>query len=91
MRIRLPRQPMPRYTYRCDKCENILETAHSIKEKLEICEECDGELIRIPSEISMKFKAPTATNVGDIVKTHIEESRKELKQEQRRISVEEYK
>ena len=78
---------MPRYTYRCGKCENILEIVHSIKEKLEICEECNGSLTRIPSSTYIKFKH----KVGDVVNNHIEESKKELKQEQQRIGSEEYK
>ena len=85
---------MPRYTYRCDKCENILEIVHSIKEKLETCEECKGSLIRVPSEAFINFKQTAkegAHKIGDVVKNHIEESRKELKQEKQKIEVKEYK
>ena len=92
IRIRLLRRPMPRYAYRCDKCENILEITHSIMEKLEICEECNGSLVRVPSETFIKFRhRDTKRKVGEIVKNHIEESREELKQQQRRINVEEHK
>jgi len=82
---------MPRYAYHCDKCDNILEIVHSIKEKLEICEECTGALTRIPSETFIKFASTTRHKVGDVVNSHIEESRKELKERQQKIGAEEYK
>ena len=85
---------MPRYTYRCDGCENILEIAHSIREKLEICEECNGDLIRVPSTSyinSGQKKAKSPNKIGDLVKNHIEETRREISDEKKRISREEYK
>ena len=85
---------MPKYTYRCGGCEEIFEVVHSIKKKLEICEECEGFLIRIPSRAfvhSGQKKAPTNHKVGDLVKDHIEESKRELRKEQERIGTEEYK
>ena len=39
---------MPRYVYECESCEKVFEVAHSIKERLEICN-CDGPLRRLPS------------------------------------------
>ena len=85
---------MPKYVYRCDKCEKIFEVVHSMKDKLEICEECDGFLIRIPSHAfinSGQKKVATNRKVGDLVKDHIEESKKELRKEQEKIGSEEYK
>ena len=86
---------MPKYIYRCDECERNFEVVHPIKEKLEICEECDGVLIRVPSPafiFNSRQKKPHANHkVGDLVKDHIEESKKELRKEQERIGSEEYK
>jgi|TARA_Y100000294_G_C8426996_1_gene285161 putative FmdB family regulatory protein len=85
---------MPRYSYHCDKCRKAFEVIHSIKEKLEICEECEGPLVRIPSQTFIRSKPtgePLKRQVGDLVKDHIEESRKELQKEQKRIGSEEYK
>ena len=85
---------MPKYSYRCDRCKEIFEAIHSIKDKLEICEECDGFLIRIPSQAfinSRQKKVATNHKVGDLVKDHIEESKRELRKEQERIGTEEYK
>jgi putative FmdB family regulatory protein len=85
---------MPKYIYRCDRCEEIFELVHSMKDKLEICEECEGSLIRIPSLAfinSGQKKAAINHKVGDLVKDHIEESKRELRKEQERIGTEEYK
>jgi len=85
---------MPKYAYRCDRCKEVFEVVHSIKEKLEVCEECKGLLIRIPSRTfinSGQKKESSPGKVGDLVKDHIEESRRELRKEQERIGSEEYK
>ena len=85
---------MPKYAYRCDRCKEVFGVVHSIKEKLEICEECKGLLVRIPSHTFINSgpkKESTPHKVGDLVKDHIEESRKELRKEQERISSEEHK
>jgi len=85
---------MPKYIYRCDGCEEIFEVVHSMKNKLETCEECDGLLIRIPSQAfinSGQKKAAINHKVGDLVRDHIEESKRELQKEQERIGSEEYK
>ncbi len=85
---------MPKYAYRCGGCEKVFEVVHSMKDKLEFCEDCDGFLIRIPSLafINSGQKKVTATHkIGDLVKNHIEESKKELRQEQERVGSEEYK
>ena len=85
---------MPRYTYLCDECDNLFEVAHSIKDKLEICQECSGSLNRVPSQTFIGFAQPAKSRehkVGDLVKDHIEESKRELRKEQERISSEEYK
>ena len=85
---------MPKYTYHCDKCNKDFEVIHSIKNKLETCEECEGSLVRIPSYVfidSGHEKLANDRKVGDIVKDHIKESKRELKKEQERISSQEYK
>ena len=86
---------MPRYTYRCEKCEEVFEVVHSISEKLEVCE-CDnaGSLVRIPSFAfisSVQKKEAVPPKTGELVKKHIEESRAELQKEKKRLTSEEYK
>ena len=82
-------------TFCCEKCENLFEIVHSIKNKLEACEECGGFLNRIPSATFIKLDKDAVTSehnkVGDLVKSHIEETRKEIREEKKRIGSEEYK
>ena len=85
---------MPRYTYLCDECEGVFNIAHSIKEKLEVCEECEGQLTRVPSQTFINTQQRSAARnhkVGDVVKNYIEETKKELTKEKNRLKVEEYK
>ena len=86
---------MPRYVYRCGECEEVFEKTHSMKIKLEDCEFCESEnsLIRVPSSTFITTSVVTKDNkkVGDVVKDHIEESKKDLKHEQRRLEGVEYK
>jgi putative FmdB family regulatory protein len=86
---------MPRYTYRCDECEEVFEVNHSMSIKLKDCELCESvdTLTRVPSSTFITTTIATKDNkkVGDVVKDHIEESKKDLKVEQRRLKDVEYK
>jgi putative FmdB family regulatory protein len=87
---------MPRYTYRCDECEEVFEVNHSMSNRLEDCELCEntGSLTRVPSSTFITTNLRTTKDnkkVGDVVKEHIEESKKELKSEQQRLKDVEYK
>ena len=66
-----------------------------MKIKLEDCELCEsiGSLARIPSTTFITTNVTTKDNkkVGDVVKDHIEDSKRELKSEQRRLKGVEYK
>ena len=81
---------MPRYVYQCKKCEKIFEVVHSIKEKLTDCEWCTTKdsLKRIPS-IPHVFHKDKQT--GQLVKKHIEETKKELKREKEKLRKVEHK
>jgi putative FmdB family regulatory protein len=80
---------MPRYVYRCEKCENVFQIAHSIKEKLTDCEECKTKetLKRIPSMplILTNKEGKQKEKVGTLVKKHIEDTKEELKQEKKNL------
>ena len=80
---------MPRYVYRCEKCENVFQTVHSIKEKLTDCEECKTKetLKRIPSMplILTNKEEKQKEKVGTLVKKHIEDTKEELKQEKENL------
>ena len=87
---------MPRYTYKCDECEEVFETSHSMSIKLEDCELCGNveSLTRVPSSTFITTNTSSTKDnkkVGDLVKEHIEESKKELKSEQEKLKGIEYK
>ena len=87
---------MPRYTYRCDECEEVFEINHSMSIKLKDCELCGSleSLTRVPSSTFITTKLASTKDdkkVGDLVKEHIEESKKELKSEQQRLKDVKYK
>ncbi len=69
---------MPRYAYRCDKCEEVFEVNHSMNTKLKDCELCESleSLIRVPSSTFITTNTTSTKDnkkVGDVVKEHIEE------------------
>mgnify|MGYP003625080275 CR=1 FL=1 len=88
---------MPRYTYRCEKCEFTLETVHSMKECLTDCDQCDEKstLVRVPAITFIKagtaMSAPTGQKVGELVEQHIHDAREELAQEKADLRGKDYK
>ena len=85
---------MPRYTYKCEECGVTFQKAHSIKEKLSDCEECntEGVLKRIPSIplILTKNQNNEKLKVGSLVKEYIEDAKEELKNDKREMSSQVY-
>ena len=94
---------MPKYFYKCtnSECAKIFEIVHSMKEKLQTCSECvadckeDFLVERVPSTSISVSKTTSAsshtTKPGALVKKNIEEFRKALKEEQKRLRDVEYK
>jgi len=87
---------MPRYTYRCNGCEEAFEETHSMSIKLENCVLCEatGSLVRVPSTTFITTSSKMRNGdkkVGDVVKDHIETSKSELKTEQEKLKGIEYK
>ena len=69
---------MPRYTYRCDSCMDIFAVQHSMKEKLETCEKCFGNLNRVPSSFSHgELRSDNSTSKQRVEK-YIEECKDQL-------------
>ena len=78
---------MPRYSYKCQKCNEIFDVAHSIKEKLTDCPHCEAK-----SSLKKFFGEITtiqSKNSGKIVKAFIEDTKKELKDEKNKLSKQE--
>lgn len=84
---------MPRYTYECNDCRLLHETAHSIADTLEKCPECNSlEFKRIPTNFIISSKQQEDNKkVGDVVKTNIEEFRDDLKREKEKLKKQTYK
>ena len=76
---------MPKYVYKCLKCEKICEVVHSFSEKKTNCSEiteCEvnHEIERLPQQINYSTKkAPNKTTPGQIVDDFIKETKKEVK------------
>ena len=79
---------MPRYTYRCDVCNECFEVFHSISEKLTDCE-CgeEGSLKRIPSlPFRVSTKEEGQQKPGQVIKEFIEDAKKEISDYKEEIS-----
>lgn len=84
---------MPKYFYKCSSCEESFLVRHLMCERIEMCEKC-GErdclkkLPLFPVNLQNKKKKK---KVGEIVNSHIEETKEELKKEKEKMKQEEYK
>ena len=70
---------MPRYVYRCTKCEGEFQVRHGMKETQESCELCESKetLQRIPQLTSIS-KPPSKE--GKRIKEAIEENKEIFKE-----------
>ncbi len=78
---------MPKYSYKCAKCDDIFFFHHSISEIKTDCEKCGAieTLTRLPSKFSIKKELEPEKKVGQVVKQSIEEFQTELKEEKNRL------
>lgn len=76
---------MPRYTYRCEECEEEMLLSHSIKETKQDCELCNSEASL--KKILSSFFTPKAVSekkkIGSVVKSFIEEAKEDVKNEKK--------
>ena len=87
---------MPKYVYKCTNCEHIFEVVHSIKIKLKKCEKCEtnDSLQRLPSTFIHGSTAGTPSDknkTGSVVKSKIEEFKKDLNKMKKESKEQEYK
>lgn len=75
---------MPKYTYRCEACDEYFEIFHSITEKLTICKCGEGGLIRVPS-LPFRF-AVKKEKAGQIVKDFVKETKKEIAEQKKEMA-----
>lgn len=81
---------MPFYDYYCHDCKDRFYVLHGMSETIEACGYCEGPNIeRMVANIAYDIR-PTnyRTRVGDVVKTHIESAREEIKQQKKDMSKE---
>jgi putative FmdB family regulatory protein len=84
---------MPRYHYRCAACNKDFVVVHTMEERLEKCQEC-GEvstLTKVYTPIPKTTKKANKKKVGDLVKQHIEATKKEVAKEKKKLKTEEYR
>lgn len=78
---------MPLYEYYCTSCQNKFSIFLSMTEECHNCKMCDSEdVIKVVSSISNKIdKSKYRSKVGDLVNTHIEDARQEIKKEKKKM------
>ena len=78
---------MPFYDYYCLDCEDKFYVRHSMNEEWKECEYCQSENIqRVVAMIGSKVDQDKyQKKVGDLVKSHIEQSKEEVKQEKQKL------
>ena len=74
---------MPSYVYECSDCGEVVEVFHSMSEEKTDCETCGAEntLNKIP-EVPIYLKKNTA---GNVVKHHIEDANRQIREEKREM------
>lgn len=86
---------MPRYTYRCDKCEEVFEVVHSMSIQLEKKDKCNDEcdLTKVPANITIikKETTPGKNKVGAVVQNSIESFKEDLKSQRKDLLNKTYK
>ena len=85
---------MPRYRYRCQKCESEVTIFHGISESIlncEICEEhdCMEKLLTTPRYIK-KIKPKKPQKVGELTREYIEKNKEVLEQQKEEARKEKY-
>jgi len=79
---------MPIYEYYCEDCTETFDAFHSInKEYTEGCGFCKSmNVTRVIPELAHSVdKNKFKKKAGDVVKSHIEEAKRDLKQEKKKI------
>jgi len=79
---------MPKYDYRCKKCNFVFEFRHEIGEKFEKHPKCDQkecDIHKVPSffRLFIPFQKKADRKPGELVKQHIEEAKEEIKNQKK--------
>ena len=87
---------VPKYVYFCKECKKDFEIRHSLQKTCTVCEICghEGQLDRRPSPIFLtkkQSKFAATSEVGEVVKAAIEETKQDLAVEKESLKNREYK
>lgn len=84
---------MPRYRYRCDKCEHNIDVIHSMDETIDFCTNCkeSGTMVKQLTRPTYCLKTDRKDEkVGTITKEYIELNKKLLEEEKQKAISESY-
>tara|TARA_Y100000296_G_scaffold86701_1_gene127414 strand:+ start:645 stop:893 length:249 start_codon:yes stop_codon:yes gene_type:complete len=78
---------MPRYEYKCDGCEKILQIFHLLDEDPGVCTSCGSAEIKksFNTPVALSIKRERSRKVGELVEEYIQESRESLEKEKTEI------
>ena len=82
---------MPKYTYRCNKCEEVFDVRHSMSEDLTDCIKCENSetLEKVPNTFVALNQKTNENNknlkVGQLTNQKIEEFREDLSQQKKEL------
>jgi hypothetical protein len=84
---------MPKYLYKCTACNMHASFFHSMSETFVDCASCgeDGVLVKIPAKFNFsKEKGDNKSSTGSVVKTSIEEFKKDLRDQKKDMTSKDY-
>jgi len=86
---------MPLYVYKCGACGGEFPIMHSMRVNVNVCSLCKASdnLSRIPQTVSFGKQETTddGKKTGEVVKEHIEQTQKEVKEEKEKLKSKDYK
>ncbi len=84
---------MPIYEFLCLDCEENFSAFLRMDQEQESCEICSSDhIIKVVSDIGQKVdKDKFKAKAGDVVKSHIEEAKSEIKKEKKNLKSKVYK
>jgi|5B_taG_2_1085324.scaffolds.fasta_scaffold70485_3 putative FmdB family regulatory protein len=83
---------MPRYSYKCDDCDEVSNVFHSIDDTLKECPNCKSEnLNKLLSVVTiLKKEKSNKKQIGQITKEYILANKEILKNQKKEAEEEEY-
>ena len=81
---------MPVYCYKCTDCDFEFEAKHSMSFDSQRCQKCDSvNVFKLPALLPSAPAISLPKRTGSVVVNHIEDARREVNKEKKRLSSEE--